>query len=178
MAKRQQQLTLFQCSGGSEKRAKRTENVIRDGTETLSDSDDESDVLKQTRQSPGTFSRQQTNTIQIDKPVGATTIIINAESEKSSTELTQMPLSGPLSDLAFHLQISIFPPLFFLIKVEVSILNGIRNSTGLEYSISRDAAFCYPFTSGGGKAESTFTVTGFRDWKHASGTCKSGTSQG
>ena len=48
----------------------------------------------------------------------------------------------------------------------------------LEYSISQDAAFCYPyrmFTAGTGKSEITFTVVGFRDWKHASG--KSGVLQ-
>ena len=42
----------------------------------------------------------------------------------------------------------------------------------LEYSVKRDACFCYPcrlFTCGEGRSHNTFTDTGFRDWKHATG---------
>ena len=42
----------------------------------------------------------------------------------------------------------------------------------LEYSVERDAAFCFPcrmFKVGSSRCESTFTVTGFRNWKHAMG---------
>ena len=45
----------------------------------------------------------------------------------------------------------------------------------LEYSVSRDACFCYPcrlfgVLSGGlSRPEMAFTTSGFRDWKHASG---------
>lgn len=43
----------------------------------------------------------------------------------------------------------------------------------LEYSVSSDAAFCYPcrvFNSGPiGRSEKTFTQTGFRNWKNAFG---------
>lgn len=42
----------------------------------------------------------------------------------------------------------------------------------LEYSIERDAAFCFPcrmFKVGSSRCESTFTLTGFRNWKHAMG---------
>ena len=42
----------------------------------------------------------------------------------------------------------------------------------LEYSVEHDAAFCFPckmFKVGSSRCESTFTVTGFRNWKHAMG---------
>ena len=40
----------------------------------------------------------------------------------------------------------------------------------LEYSVSRDAAFCYACRLFHSNAEATFTSTGYRDWKHALGT--------
>ena len=49
----------------------------------------------------------------------------------------------------------------------------------LEYSIERDAAFCFPcrhFNTKGGKNEDVFTKDGFTDWKHAAG--KNGILQG
>ena len=49
----------------------------------------------------------------------------------------------------------------------------------LEYSIERDAAFCFPcrhFNAKGGKNEDVFTKDGFTDWKHAAG--KNGILQG
>ena len=42
----------------------------------------------------------------------------------------------------------------------------------LEYSLERDCVYCYPcrhFRSGVGHADQAFTVTGFHDWKHATG---------
>ena len=39
----------------------------------------------------------------------------------------------------------------------------------LEYSIERDAAFCFPCRFFGVAPDHTFTSTGFRDWKHARG---------
>ena len=42
----------------------------------------------------------------------------------------------------------------------------------LEYSVERDAAFCFPcrmFKVGSSRCESTFTLTGFCNWKHAMG---------
>ena len=49
----------------------------------------------------------------------------------------------------------------------------------LEYSVKRDAAFCFPcrhFSTASGRVEDTFTKAGFRDWKHARG--KEGILQG
>ena len=49
----------------------------------------------------------------------------------------------------------------------------------LEYSIERDAAFCFPcrhFSAKAGKNEDVFTNNGFSDWKHAAG--KNGILQG
>ena len=46
----------------------------------------------------------------------------------------------------------------------------------LEYSVSKDAAFCYPcrlfgnsISTYGSRPEQAFTRNGFRDWKHATG---------
>ncbi|KAI6659682.1 Zinc finger MYM-type protein 1-like [Oopsacas minuta] len=42
----------------------------------------------------------------------------------------------------------------------------------LEYSIERDAGFCYPchiFNALSGRTEDAFKSVGFRDWKHATG---------
>ena len=42
----------------------------------------------------------------------------------------------------------------------------------IEYSVERDAAFCYPcrlFYVGIGRGDSAFTQVGFREWKHAIG---------
>ena len=83
------QLTLFQYAQGqgTSKRARRTEDLSNeDGNFDLSDSSD-SDLDDEPA---GTLNRsQQTNTIQIDKPVGATTIIINADAEKSVSQPSQ-----------------------------------------------------------------------------------------
>ena len=52
------------------------------------------------------------------------------------------------------------------------MLSGTMTFPWLEYSFSKDAMFCYPcwiFTNGSGKAEKTFTLHGYCDWKHASG---------
>ena len=47
-----------------------------------------------------------------------------------------------------------------------------RTYSWLEYSAERDAAFCFPcrhFSMGTGRAETAFTIDGFKDWKHATG---------
>ena len=83
------QLTLFQCpqGQGTSKRARKADNLSNeDGNlnlpEGLSDSDLDDDSEPARALASGTLNRsQQTNTIQIDKPVGAATIIINADSE-------------------------------------------------------------------------------------------------
>ena len=180
------QLTLFQCGKTrTNKRAKITEPELNE-TPSPSDGDEsdsnEFDGLRET--GTRTNSSQQTNNIQIDKPVGATTIIINAASADSEKTLksrsatnSQAPQSGQPCDLASlgappSRPVVDFPPTVFSGKKRSFNLKWYEEFEWLEYSISRDAAFCYPcrvFTTRSGKAEGTFTVTGFRDWKHASG---------
>ena len=67
------------------------------------------------------------------------------------------------------------------VKFPVTIVGSKRRSfnpdwfktySWLEYSVERDAAFCFPcrhFSSGEGRTEITFIREGFRDWKHATG---------
>ena len=47
------------------------------------------------------------------------------------------------------------------------------NFSWLEYSIERDAVFCFPCHFFGIGTDRALTITGFNDWKHATG--KSGT---
>lgn len=47
-----------------------------------------------------------------------------------------------------------------------------RTYSWLEYSVERDAAFCFPFrhfSMGSSRAEIAFTKYGFKDWKQATG---------
>lgn len=51
-------------------------------------------------------------------------------------------------------------------------LNWYRKYKWIEYSVDRNAAFCYPcrlFPAAYGRTEESFTKTGFCDWKHATG---------
>lgn len=96
-------LTLFQCgSTCTSKRAKVTE---LDGDESDSNESD-ADGLRETAAGTRANTSHPTNNIQVDKPVGATTIIINAASADSEKTLAvesrfaTNSQSGPPSDLA------------------------------------------------------------------------------
>ena len=93
MATGKRQLTPFQSLHCTSKRARRAGDVedsdISDENDDAysdlldSDDDDGSSFAAGTHRTLSNHS-QQTNTIQIDKPVGATTIIINTDSENCS----------------------------------------------------------------------------------------------
>ena len=68
-----------------------------------------------------------------------------------------------------------FPVTYFSGKARSFNPNWFHQYNWLEYSITKDAAFCYPCWLFGTPSASTsrperaFTTSGFRDWKHATG---------
>ena len=84
-----------------------------------------------------------------------------------------------VSDIALSIS---QPPVQRYVKFPITIINGKRRSFNsnwykkypwIEYSVQKDAAFCYacrffPSTSSN-RVEEAFTQVGFRDWKHAMG---------
>ena len=71
-----------------------------------------------------------------------------------------------------------FPPTLVGSKRRYFNPDWFKTYSWLEYSVERDATFCFPcrhFGSKSGRAGDTFTNEGFRDWKHATG--KEGFSQ-
>ena len=127
------------------------------------------------------------NTITMQSPVGPTTVINPEASEatESATEPTNCEesssgtFSGPPVDIAVGPGSSPvqprnieFPSTSFSGKSRSFNSNWYSDYRWLEYSVSRDAAYCFPcrfFTTGTGKTEKTFTLNGFCGWKHASG---------
>ena len=99
-------------------------------------------------------------------------------SHGSSVEITKGP-----SDIA---QTPAFPPVrptntrfpTTMLTSKARSFNPLwyKSYDWLEYSVEMDACFCYPCrmfraqgSQFGSQPESTFTLTGFRDWKHATG---------
>ncbi len=131
-------------------------------------------------------TEHQQNYVTVQKPSGSTTIIINNEMEntghgsKISTEPTcsRQP-SCVVSDVAQGIHqspvqpLKKFPTTLFGSKSRSFNALWYHKYQWLEYSVEKDAAFCYAcrlFSTGAtGRAEEVFTRTGYRDWKHASG---------
>ena len=131
------------------------------------------------------YEYDQDNTINIDKPSRSTTIIINngqspsasGSSTQSAVAATQTQHAKFPSDIAQGLLQSPVQPLINFPSTTVSNKKRSFNSDWykkykwLEYSIQKDAAFCYPcrFFATTTRSVDTLTRTGFRDWKHATG---------
>ena len=65
-----------------------------------------------------------------------------------------------------------FPARLFGTKCRSFNPDWYRSHRWLEYSVERDAAFCFPcrmFAPRSGRTDPAFTRNGFRDWKHATG---------
>lgn len=132
---------------------------------------------------PG-YQASNCNNITIQSTTGPTTIVLSPEMNGiDSTEsyvVNSQPLhTHPPEDIALgvgdqpvqprNIQ---FPSTNFCGKPRSFSPNWYTEYSWLEYSVSTDAAFCYPcrlFTTGTSKAEKAFTVSGFSDWKHACG---------
>ena len=176
-----QQLPLFQCvrDTGGTKRAKitveeddsasslecTTEEEVSADTESESDSEHPS-----SHHYPG----NQTNNITVQNPTGPTTVLVNSIPSSPTPVLKH---TAP-NDLA---PTPAFPPVQPTnIKYPSTVISGKSRSFNpkwytlypwLEYSVQQDACFCYScrLFGTGTKGERTFTVSGFKDWKHATG---------
>ena len=127
------------------------------------------------------FPRNQTNNITLKNPIGPTNLVINSSPAPAATStVNQSACVNSPSDIA---STPAFPPIQpTRIKYPITVISGKSRSFNpswytaypwLEYSTERDACYCYScrlFGCGSGsKCEKTFTVVGFRDWKHATG---------
>ena len=136
----------------------------------------------------------QLNSIRVDEPRGATTIIVNqytsstrepddccsstqkqhelpspqprsSERDRAPSDVAATPAQMPCQPTA-----NTFPTTLIGSKQRSFNSEWYRSYSWLEYSLERDAAFCYPCRMfNEGKSHSTFTKAGFRDWKHATG---------
>lgn len=137
------------------------------------------------------------NTVQVDRAQGGTTIIINNSGGHSSNSVNSSPTPIPpptqpeqlqntrtlVSEVPSDVAASPneqpcqprqahFPATLIGSKQRAFNPDWYKTYNWLEYSIERDAVFCYPcrlFTVNEGRAQNTFTKIGFRDWKHATG---------
>ena len=123
--------------------------------------------------------------ITINKLHGPTTIVLNAASNLSRAQSDKPRQLGEVqhqhlpSDIAYGpfeapKQPRIKFPLhsFGIGRQRAFNVEWYKSHPWLEYSVERDAAFCYPcrvFKCGSNRSEDTFTKTGFRNWKHAMG---------
>ena len=125
----------------------------------------------------------QHNTNSVNQPHGPTTVVVNrcpkfpnlVPELSSLREVSSSTDKGPC-DLAPSPN---HPPCQPVVRYPTTELGGkqrsfnsewYRSYSWLEYSVERDACFCYPcclFTTGEGRSHNTFTEVGFRDWKHA-----------
>ena len=182
------QQTLFDC--------------VKRKKQSFNDSDDSASVGPSTMQGQ---THQQGNFVTVQNPSGHSTIIINADSfsgtsatctnmrgetQSSTTIENDVPSTcqQPPSDIASGpnekpVQPSRstvrFPPTLVGTKKRYFNPDWFKTYSWLEYSVERDAAFCFPcrhFSTKSGRAEDTFTKESFRDWKHATG--KEGVLQG
>ena len=128
---------------------------------------------------PSSCPRKQTNNSNNTSPNGPTTLVIN--SSPAATAAVNPPVFvNPPGDVA---STPASPPVQPTgLKCPITVISGKSRAFNpswytsypwLEYSRERDACYCYScrlFGCGAGsKCEKTFTVVGFRDWKHAAG---------
>ena len=169
------QLTLFQCmrqdTGKAQTNKRHCHGIESNATGDGQDSN-----------SPA----GQSNCISIHSPSGPTTVIVNQAStsqEPCTTSSNERQTLEAPDDIAASPAFQPVRPVN--VKFPVTLFSGKPRSFSpgwyhhsypwLEYSISRDACFCYPcrlfgVSSGGlSRPEMAFTTIGFRDWKHATG---------
>ena len=97
--------------------------------------------------------------------------LVQRSQSEPPDDIAQTPASLPVQPTNVK-----FPVTFYSKKPRSFRAAWFRSFSWLEYSVKRDAAFCYAchlFGSGGGgcnsRPEQVFTTTGFNDWKHAMG---------
>lgn len=89
----------------------------------------------------------------------------------SGSGVTVKPLPGDLgSERPNQVVLQRYPGHLFQNKSRSFVSSWYQTNEWLEYSVQTDAAFCYPcrkFNTARGPVDSTFTVRGYRNWKHA-----------
>ena len=182
------QLTLFQCAAKKQKRSSdpiedreselESQEGELDSNQSESETESEPDSSDLITDSPSHMG--QDNYITVDRPSGSTTIIVNAKAPRQSPSVCpQTKQHLPPTDLSSGpLQLPTQPKINFPTRSfgqgrpRAFNCEWYKSFRWIEYSIQQDAAFCYAcrhFTTGIGRSENTFRITGFRDWKHAIG---------
>ena len=102
----------------------------------------------------------------------------SVDSSKGPSDIAQTPAFPPVRPTNAR-----FPTTMFSNKARSFNPLWYKTYDWLEYSVEMDACFCYPCrmfgaqgSQFGSRPESTFTLNGYRDWKHATG--KSGVLNG
>ena len=95
------------------------------------------------------------------EPAAASTVTATDDIAVTPTSSLSRPINVTFPKRAYSDKERSFNPLWY------------NQCSWLEYSVKKDAAFCFPcrlFPSCSGRQrEKAFTVNGFRDWKHATG---------
>ena len=95
----------------------------------------------------------------------------SVDSNKGPSDIAQTPAFPPVRPTNAR-----FPTTMFSNKARSFNPLWYKTYDWLEYSVEMDACFCYPCrmfgaqgSQFGSRSESTFTLNGYRDWKHATG---------
>ena len=103
------------------------------------------------------------------------TTTINSASSRNSIQVTDDIASSPECLPVQPVDIQ-FPVTYFSSKARSFNQEWFRLYPWLEYSVLNDAAYCYPCrlfslspSTSSSRPEKAFTIAGFRDWKHATG---------
>ena len=187
------QLTLFQCCNSDSALSDSNSDILETADSAAgakrvrlsSGSDEElsSEPLARECSEPALtsnascFPRNQTNNITLTNPMGPTTLVVNnlPAATRSAVNFVNPPCNIASTPACSPVQPTgiTFPAT--LISGESRFFNPSWCTTypWLEYSTERDACYSYScrlFGCGtGSKCEKTFTIVGFRDWKHATG---------
>ena len=103
------------------------------------------------------------------------TTTINSASSRNSIQVPDDIASSPECLPVQPVDIQ-FPVTYFSSKAHSFNQEWFRLYPWLEYSVLNDAAYCYPCrlfslspSTSSSRPEKAFTIAGFRDWKHATG---------
>ena len=176
------QLTLFNC-GAKRKRLEEVEPGTYD-----SDSCDSLFSPGSPKEDDCAGQAKQCNHVTVQNPRGTTTVVINSRNGSSSdqpstsdggsstctpslpTDISSSPNQTPVQPSRLT---TTFPLTLIGTKKRSFNPDWCSSHNWLEYSLEKNAAFCFAcrhFTvDDGSRAEGTFTKVGFRDWKHATG---------
>ena len=149
------------------------------------DSEDDNDTINEHQQIQDCdpllkLSLNTTNSVSSGEIAGTTLLSSTLTQVSISVVIPNANLQSPL-DIAQGPNDKPVQPNLYTCSFPLTLVGTKRRSFNpewlikyrwLEYSVERDAAFCYPcrfFNTLSGRTEEKFTIAGFRDWKHATG---------